>query len=158
MISPSLNLAPLLGRDRAEYGVVRLRDQAFDAVQGLWRKRQAAGMTKKALADVIKRDPAWVSKNLSAPGNWTLRTIGELVQALNGEVEVKVVGLEEPEGVPSNFDAYDEYRPRGNAMGAINFVGIISVENPIAANFVINQGESYEIALSGHLLSIRDKH
>jgi hypothetical protein len=153
MTSPSSGLAPLVGRDRAEYGVIRIRDQAFDAVQRLWRKRRDAGVTQKALADIIKRDPGWVSKNLRAPGNWTLRTIGELVQALNGEVEIKVVGIEEPMEQPSNFDAYDEYRPRQNVIGTTGFVGTISVENPMAVNFAINQVESYEIALSAPMLN-----
>lgn len=105
MNAPSI--APLKGRDLAEYGVVRLRDQAFDAVRALWRKRHAAGLTQKDLADSIGRDPAWVSKNLRAPGNWTLRTIGELAQGLNGEVQINVIGAEEPIECPTNFYAYD---------------------------------------------------
>ena len=66
-------------RDLGDYGFVRLRDQAFDAVLTLWRKRKDAGVTQKELADAIGRDEGWVSRNLRAPGNWTLRTIGELI-------------------------------------------------------------------------------
>jgi hypothetical protein len=125
MTSPFSSLAALTGRDLAEYGIARVRDQAFDAVQQLWRKRRDAGATQKALAEVINRDPGWVSKNLRAPGNWTLRTVGELVQALNGEVEIKVYGLEDLVEEPSNFDAYDEYTP-AHPVVDINFAGTIS--------------------------------
>ena len=147
----SSDLVQIKGRDHADYGVVRLRDQAFDAVQELWRKRKAAGETQKMLADRIGRDPAWVSKNLRAPGNWTLRTIGELVQALEGEIEIRVSGLEEPIGQPENFDAYDQYIQR---KLPVNFVGSISVQNPITAKISVNQGCSYEIKVSEPMWSL----
>jgi transcriptional regulator with XRE-family HTH domain len=147
MTSRSSNLAPLTGRDRADYGVARLRDQAFDAVQQLWEKRRAAGVTQKALAEAIGRDQGWVSRNLRAPGNWTLRTIAELAQALRGEIEIRVVDLDEPIAMPSNYDAYasneSEVSTAGNArvialtnqqaMSTINTTGtaaMLSVLNP----------------------------
>jgi transcriptional regulator with XRE-family HTH domain len=107
MTSHPSELAPLVGRDRADYGVARLRDQAFDAIQHLWRKRRDEGVTQKHLAEIINRDRGWVSKNLRAPGNWTLRTIGELAQALDGEIEIRIAGIEEPLESRSNFNAYE---------------------------------------------------
>lgn len=86
--------APLVGRDLANYGVARLRDDAFDAVLALWRRRESEGWTMKRVADRIGRDPAWVNRALRAPGNWTLRTIGELIQGLDGEAEINVVALD----------------------------------------------------------------
>jgi transcriptional regulator with XRE-family HTH domain len=100
-------LTPLAGRDLANYGVARVRDQAFDAVRALWRRRHADGLSQKALADVIGRDQAWVSRNLRAPGNWTLRTIGELTQGLDGEIEVIVHAAEDLAAQRPNFDGYD---------------------------------------------------
>ena len=98
-----------VGRDAADLGVARLRDQVFDAVLALWRRRQAEGWTQKQVAEAIGRDRAWVSRTLNAPGNWTLRTAGELIQALGGEAEVRIAALEDPPAMPSNHDAYEGY-------------------------------------------------
>ncbi len=97
------NAPSLADRDLVDYGVARLRDQAFDAIGALWRRRQSEGWTQKRVADAIGRDPAWVSRTLRAPGNWTLRTIGELIQALDGESEITITPLEAPlEGRPKD--------------------------------------------------------
>lgn len=105
------DIRPLVGREQAGYGVARVRDQAFDAVQALWRRRQAEGMRQKDIANFLGRKPAWVSRNLSAPGNWTLRTFGEFMQALGGEADIQVHALEDAPGVVTNRDAYDGYLP-----------------------------------------------
>lgn len=108
MTSP-LKPDPLSGRSLGEFGLARVRDLAFDAVRKLWRQRQAEGLTQKEVARRIARDPAWVSKNLKAPGNWTLKTFGELVQALDGEAEINVYALESTSGDQQNSDAYSGY-------------------------------------------------
>ena len=100
-------VSPLTGRELAAFGAARLRDELFEAVYKLWRRRNAAGMTKRQLAHAVDRDPAWVSRTLKGPGNWTLRTAGELIQALNGEVEILVLGLED--STRDNYNAYDGY-------------------------------------------------
>ena len=123
-MTSQLKLDRLAGRSLAEFGVARLRDQAFDAVQGLWRQRRDQGMTQKDLAEAIGRDPGWVSRNLGAPGNWTLRTIGEFVQALNGEVEITVAPLESRSEYPDNYDAYLVNNP---AMGMVNRVANMDI-------------------------------
>lgn len=102
-------------RDRADYGFARLRDQMFDAVTALWRRRRAEGLSQKELAARIGRDPAWVSRSLAAPGNWTLRTAGEMIQALEGEAEIRVAALEDKLESRPNYDAYAGYRP-GSAV------------------------------------------
>ncbi len=99
-------------RDRADYGFARLRDQVFDAVTALWRRRKAEGLTQKELAVRIGRDPAWVSRSLTAPGNWTLRTAGELIQALEGEAEIDVTALGDQPERRANDDAYAGYLPQ----------------------------------------------
>lgn len=100
-------LRPLRQREQGDYGFARVRDQAFDAVQALWRRRQAEGMWQKDIAAFLGRKPAWVSRNLSAPGNWTLRTFGEFMQALGGEAEIQVHALEDAVRETRNHDAYD---------------------------------------------------
>lgn len=91
------------------FGFARVRDAAFDAVRELWKRRQAEGMTQKDLAARIGRDRAWVSRNLRGPGNWTLRTVGAFVIALNGEAEIKIFGLEDQPAETRNSDAYSGY-------------------------------------------------
>ena len=103
----SLGDEGLAKRDLADYGVARFRDQVFDAVLNLWRRRRSEGWTQKQIAEFIGRDAGWVSRNLRAPGNWTLRTAGELTQALDGEAEIKIAALEDPVETPNNHDAYD---------------------------------------------------
>ena len=95
--------------DRRDYGFARARDVAFDAVQRLWRRRRAQGMKQIDIVNALDRGPAWVSRNLRAPGNWTLRTIGELVEALGGELEITVRAIEEPPETRPNYSAYSEY-------------------------------------------------
>jgi transcriptional regulator with XRE-family HTH domain len=96
---------------RADYGFSRVRDVAYDAVMDLWRRRKAEGMTQAQLADALGGDAGWLSRNLRGPGNWTLRTVGRFVEALNGEVELKVHGLEDPLPSPPNYHAYIGYEP-----------------------------------------------
>lgn len=95
--------------DRATFGYAKVRNAAFQAVQKLWRRRKAKGMTQLQLGERIGKDPARVSKYLSGPGNWTLRTFGELVEALDGEAEIIVHGIEDPPAVPVNYHAYVGY-------------------------------------------------
>lgn len=99
---------PLSPQELAEYGAERIRNDAFDQVLRLWDRRKSEGWTQRRLADAIGRDPGWVSRNLSAPGNWTLRTIGAFVQGLNGEAFLHIYPLEESK-TRQNFDAYDGY-------------------------------------------------
>jgi len=99
-------------KDRAVYGFARCRDVAFDAVRNLWRRRSAEGMTQKQIAEAIGKDTGWVSKNLRGPGNWTLRTIGAFVEALNGEIEISIRAIEDPVSLPKNYHAYVGYEPK----------------------------------------------
>jgi len=92
-------------RDLADFGHARARDIAFDAIHKLWERRRAEGMTQADLAEKIGRDPAWVSRNLRAPGNWTLRTLGELVVALDGCLEIHATAAEDARDDCSDFDA-----------------------------------------------------
>ena len=124
----------LVQRDLAEFGVARFRDLVFDAVLMLWRRRQSEGWTQQRVAKVIGRDPAWVSRNLSAPANWTLRTVGELVQALEGEADIRIDALDDPLPNPENFDAYDGYEPSKPTVPDINFAGVFSMP---PSNFLI---------------------
>lgn len=141
-----LNIAPLEGRELADYGAVRIRDQAFDALQKLLRRRLDEGETQKDIADRIGMDAGQLSKLFRGPGNWTLRTIGALVQALRGEAELYIAALEDPVETPGNFDAYDEYRQISGPVDGL--VWIIPIDASAAARTDISQGRTaYEIKM-----------
>jgi transcriptional regulator with XRE-family HTH domain len=107
-----LTVTPLSGRDLEEYGAERIRNDAFEQVRLLWERRKTEGWTQKQVAEAIGRDPGWVSRNLSAPGNWTVRTMGAFVQGLNGEIEIRIYAIEDPLETPTNYDAYEDYVPQ----------------------------------------------
>lgn len=107
---PSLSdLAPLGPEERASFGVARAKTLAFDAVHSLWRRRRAEGKSQADLAQALGKDEGWLSKNLRGPGNWTIKTLGELVEALNGDLEITVYGAEDPLPSRPNWHAYVGY-------------------------------------------------
>lgn len=97
------NFTPI---ERRQLGCARAQHAIFDAVYALWEQRQDEGVTQQAIADFLGRDPGWVSRTLSGPGNWTLRTFGELVEALDGYIDVKVVDRSKLR--PGNYDLYSD--------------------------------------------------
>ena len=95
--------------EREQYGLARARDMAFSAVHLLWLRRRNEGMQQRDIAAAIGRDPSRVSKELSGPGNWTMKTLGGLVEALGGELEIVVLAIEDPISDLTNWDAYSGY-------------------------------------------------
>lgn len=85
------DLNSLSPKELRDYGFARVRDAAFDAVQSLWARRQAEGMTQADLVAAIDADAGWVSKNLRGPGNWTLRTFGAFVESLRTKLKFEFV-------------------------------------------------------------------
>lgn len=102
-------LAPLSPKDRAEFGVARAKSIAFDAVHALWRKRKAQGKSQAELAKVLGKDEGWLSKTLRGPSNWTIRTLGELVEILDGDLEITIRAAEDVVDSKSNYNVYSEY-------------------------------------------------
>jgi transcriptional regulator with XRE-family HTH domain len=109
MMTSQLQLKPLAKNELADYGLAQVRDAAFEAFLQMWRYRQADGWTQKRLAQNIGRDKATVSKYFRGPANWTMRTLGELVQGLEADVRIIIEPLEESNSDGSNYDAYDEF-------------------------------------------------
>jgi transcriptional regulator with XRE-family HTH domain len=105
------DLTFLSPKERREYGFARIRDAAFDAVSALWKRRQDEGMSQAQIAAAIGGDTGWVSKNLRGPGNWTMKTFGTFVEALNGEAQIIVRAAEDALPVRSNYHAYVGYEP-----------------------------------------------
>src|SRR5262249_23758414 len=84
-------------------------DIAYDAVLELWRRRKSEGWKQTDLASALGKDTAWISRKLKGPGNWTFRTFGALVQAMKGDVEIKVHAVEDPFLPRSNYHSYAGY-------------------------------------------------
>jgi transcriptional regulator with XRE-family HTH domain len=103
MTFPSHSAAVIPG-----FGFARARDKAFSSIRKLWSLRQSQGWTQLDLASRIGKDPAWVSRKLSGPTNWTLKTFGDLADALDGEVEIQILDLNAARDT-ANYDAYSGY-------------------------------------------------
>jgi transcriptional regulator with XRE-family HTH domain len=81
----------------------------------LWERRHAEGMKQSDVCRILDRHPSWVSRNLRGPANWTLRTFGELVEALNGELTISVEPREEC-AHRANYHAYVAYDAQLSAL------------------------------------------
>jgi hypothetical protein len=112
-------LTHLTPEQRREYGFLRVRDAAFDAVASLWKRRQDEGMTQSQIATAIDGDEGWVSKNLRGPGNWTMKTFGAFVEALNGEAQISIRAAEDPLPILTNYHAYVDYEPEIPATSSV---------------------------------------
>lgn len=75
----------------AAYGHLRARHASYEAVMELWRRRQEEGLTVNHLSQRIGRSPRWIKRALNGPEKWTLKTFGELVEAMEGEIEIRAL-------------------------------------------------------------------
>jgi transcriptional regulator with XRE-family HTH domain len=110
-MSSLFDAAPLTTKQRATFGVTRVKLLAFSAINDLWLRRKREGRTQADLAASLGKDEGWLSKNLKGPGNWTIRTIGEIVEALDGDIEIIVRAAEDVNCDQKNSDAYSGYEP-----------------------------------------------
>ncbi|RWC61516.1 helix-turn-helix transcriptional regulator [Mesorhizobium sp.] len=92
--------------DKRRLAFLRVRDAAFDAITSLWHIRKAEGLSQKAIGEALGRDPAWVSRNLTGPANWTMKTFGEFVEALGGHATITVTAKESMS--VGNYDIYSD--------------------------------------------------
>ncbi len=118
--------------ERGDFGFAMARNAAFLAVLSLWDKRKNAGLKQTELAKIIGRDPGWVNTQLKGPGNWTLRTFGEMVEALDGEVEIQVIDRKQAGLIISNFDAYAVHDEIGNTKTNNRFLKDTTVKPTVA--------------------------
>lgn len=69
------------------YGRAITRVQVASAIWALWdRMRQEQGVDQQWLADRMGKDKSWASRLLKGPGNWTLDTVGEILEAMGGRL------------------------------------------------------------------------
>jgi transcriptional regulator with XRE-family HTH domain len=84
-------------KHKLAYFRARLRNRIYDLVISEFAKLQEEkGVSKADLANRIGRDAAQISRWLSAPSNWTLDTISDLLIAMRAELQlgVQVVGAQ----------------------------------------------------------------
>ena len=133
-MTSNLTIESLSGEELVDFGQARVRDTAFNAVRRLWDRRVTEGMKQSDLAERLGKDPGWVSRTMRGPGNWTFRTFGALVQALDGESEIDVIAREERIAPKENHQAYDDFRSGRGSTSPTPFVGSPSGTNPQTAN------------------------
>lgn len=93
------------------YLSARNRGAVFDYVHQKLREAEGHGMTRKELANRIRKSPTRLSHILGSPGNWTIDTVSELLIGIAGEELVPTSRklLEQPR---RNFDSEAEIKPR----------------------------------------------
>lgn len=109
--------------ERRQLGHLRARDAAYDAIFNLWKKREADGLTQKEVADFLDKDPAWVSRALSGPSNWTMKTLGELAEALDGLLFITAVHVDDYKPL-DNYDIYADWADSCSNMQSMDTVVI----------------------------------
>ena len=82
-------------RDRAYYRR-RQQNHVFAAIAQLFAEEAEKGeISKKELAELLGRDPSQITRWLSAPSNFELDTISDILLALGAEMDHRVVRFAE---------------------------------------------------------------
>ena len=98
--SPTLFLSEILEgiegqeipKHKLAYLRARLRNRIYDLVLSEFvRLQKDKGATKADLARRIGRDAALISRWLSAPSNWTLDTVSDLLAAMAAEPKSELI-------------------------------------------------------------------
>ena len=74
----------------------RQKNRVFtELVQFFAQEAERRGITKKDLAAALGKDPAQITRWLSAPANFELDTLSDLLLALDAEMDHKIVRFED---------------------------------------------------------------
>lgn len=119
-------------KENALYGEEIAKGAAHRAVRFLFDRRILEGKKQEEVAASIGKDPAWLSRSIRGPANWTLKTLGALVVALDGDLTIKVDALEDREHTKqTNYDAYDAIDHEVFLINKVRYPVGYKVENPI---------------------------
>jgi hypothetical protein len=70
----------------------RQKNRVFtELVSFFAEEAERSGMTKKDLADLLEKDPAQITRWLSAPSNFELDTLSDILLALDAEMDHRIV-------------------------------------------------------------------
>lgn len=82
-------------RDVAYYRQ-RQKNHVFTALVDLFaQEAERRGLTKKQLAETLSKDPAQITRWLSAPSNFELDTLSDILLALDAEMDHRIVRFSE---------------------------------------------------------------
>jgi plasmid maintenance system antidote protein VapI len=70
----------------------RFKNRIFEAITAFFAEEaEQRGITKKDIAESLRRDPAQITRWFSAPSNLTADTISDLLVSLEAEMDINVV-------------------------------------------------------------------
>jgi transcriptional regulator with XRE-family HTH domain len=76
----------------------RMKNRVFaKLVQFFAEEAERTGITKKDISKILRKDPAQITRWLSAPTNLTLDTISDLLLALDAEIDISVIRFSDRE-------------------------------------------------------------
>lgn len=88
-------------RDIAYYRK-RYQNRVFSEIAAAFAaEAERSGLTKRDIADQLGRDPAAITRWLTAPANLTLETVSDIFLALSGEADTNFVRF--ADRVPQNY-------------------------------------------------------
>jgi len=91
----TLKPSPLKKRDRAYYRQ-RQKNRVFtELVRFFAEEADRRNITKKELAAILEKDPAQITRWLSAPSNFELDTLSDILLALGAEIDHRIVRFED---------------------------------------------------------------
>lgn len=91
----TLNLDPKSDRDVFYYRQ-RHKNRVFQSLVAFFAtEAERRGLTKKDLAERLKRDPAQITRWLSSPSNLTLDTISDILLSLDAEMDHTISRFED---------------------------------------------------------------
>lgn len=86
---------PMSRRDVGYYRQ-RQKNRVFtELVQFFAEEAERRGVTKKDLATALSKDPSQITRWLSAPSNFELDTVSDILLALGAEMDHKIVRFED---------------------------------------------------------------
>jgi hypothetical protein len=81
-----------LSRRDVAYFRQRQKNRVFtELVKFFADEAERTGMTKKELADLLAKDPAQITRWLSAPSNFEMDTLSDILLALGAEMDHRIV-------------------------------------------------------------------
>src|ERR1700738_617125 len=84
-------LNPMKRRDVAYYRQ-RQKNRVFTAlVEFFAQEAERRGVTKKQLAESLSKDPSQITRWLSAPSNFEIDTLSDILLALDAEMDHRIV-------------------------------------------------------------------
>lgn len=91
----TLEMHPLSDRE-IFYFRQRQKNRFFQSIVAHFAEQaEENGLTKRHIASLLDKDPAQITRWLSAPGNLTLDTISDLLLAMNAELDARIVPFDD---------------------------------------------------------------